>query len=99
MHDGANVLGAEGGLPLQRTEQPQDRGHLDDELQCGADDGTDGEGNGEARLSGGGSGDAVAEEAAALPHQRRDHGQVPDDRRGVGEEEAAVAVENAETPR
>ena len=40
----------------------------------------------------------MGDEAAALPDERRDHGGVPDHGGGVGEEKAAVAVEDAEAP-
>ncbi len=40
----------------------------------------------------------MGDEAAALPDERRDHGDVPDHGGGVGEEKAAVAVEDAEAP-
>ena len=41
---------------------------------------------------------ALGEEAMALPDERGDHGEVPHHGRGVGEEEVAMAVEDAETP-
>jgi hypothetical protein len=36
--------------------------------------------------------------APAKPDQRRDNCQIPNDRRGIGKEKFAMAVENAETP-
>ena len=62
---------------------------LDAELKEGAGDGTPRKDDGEAALG----------MAAAKANEGADHGDVPEDRRDVGYEEEAMAIEDAQTPR
>ena len=73
---------------MQRTQEAHHRRQLHRKLQAAADDGGDGDHDRQPRLA----------DMSTLPEHRRDHGHVPDHRCGVGEEELAVAVQDAEAP-
>ncbi len=86
--DDAHVFGLMGEGELQSTEKFEDRGKLDGDLECTAND----------RGPSGEDDKGVLRAAGAKGDHARDHGDVPEDGRGVGDEELAVAVENTEAP-
>jgi hypothetical protein len=79
-------FGVEAGAQMAR--QAQHERHLHPELECAADHRSPGE---QHRQTG--------QLRTAEREEGRDHGRVPRERRGIGEEEFAVAVQNSQAPR
>src|ERR1035441_2923045 len=76
-------------VQVQRPQEAHDGRKLHGELQSATDHRADGQQYGQARFG----------MMATSPEKSRDHGDVPDDRSSVGEEEPVVAVQNPEAPR
>jgi len=88
LEDGAHIFGLVSEGEFEATEKFEDGGKLDEDLEGAADD----------RGPGGDDDEGVLGSAGAEGDHASDHGEVPENGRGVREEELAVAVQDAEAP-